>query len=198
MEAYRELHRHKRNEEKRQQLLSCFQQIWTANNIFGTLNGTTIKWHLVPHEAYLPQDLGAWNAMPIRINRLSPSPDLEAEFTAQENFQDHIQSFLDEIGDNWQPPVADPPTQSQEESDLEERSEPSTHPHLDTDSATQLHTTPTGEAEGAEPRLSNHFTPQIATAERETEGALPRPRIPVGVSNQHSRSLARPAQQQTW
>jgi exonuclease III len=113
MEAYKELHRHKRNEEKRQQMISCFQKIWTANNIFGTLDGTRIKWKLTPHEEFLPQALGAWNATPIRINRLSPSPDPEAEFTAQENFQDQIQSFLDDIGNNWQPPEAARHTQEE-------------------------------------------------------------------------------------
>ena len=34
MEAYKELFRHKRNEEKRQEVISCFQQIWTKEQIF--------------------------------------------------------------------------------------------------------------------------------------------------------------------
>jgi hypothetical protein len=37
MEAYKELFRHKRNEEKRQEIISCFQTIWTKENIFGKL-----------------------------------------------------------------------------------------------------------------------------------------------------------------
>lgn len=65
--------------------------------------GGDIKWHLTPHQAFLPEALGAWTTMPIQINRTSPSPDLEAEFTAQPNFQAQVQSFLDEIGANWQP-----------------------------------------------------------------------------------------------
>jgi hypothetical protein len=48
IEAFKELHRHKRNEEKRQQQISCFQKIWTAFNIFGRLGDTGIKWHLTP------------------------------------------------------------------------------------------------------------------------------------------------------
>ena len=44
MEAYKELHRHKRNEEKRQEQISCFQKVWTQFNIFGRLSGTNIKW----------------------------------------------------------------------------------------------------------------------------------------------------------
>lgn len=38
---------------------------------------------------------------PIRIHRLSPSPDLDAEFTAQPDFQERVQAFLDEIGNNF-------------------------------------------------------------------------------------------------
>ena len=34
MEAYKELFRHKRNEEKRQELINCFQQIWTQEHIW--------------------------------------------------------------------------------------------------------------------------------------------------------------------
>ena len=44
MEAYKELFRHARNEEKRQELISCFQQVWTAANIFGRARGNDIKW----------------------------------------------------------------------------------------------------------------------------------------------------------
>ena len=107
IEAYKELHRHKRNEEKRQEQIACFKQIWTAAQIFGRLRGGEIKWHLTPHPEFLPQALGAWTATPIRINRLSPSPDLEAEFTAQSNFQAQVQSFLNDIGANWQPAERD-------------------------------------------------------------------------------------------
>lgn len=90
IEAFKELHRHKRNEEKRQEQIACFKQIWTAAQIFGRLRGGEIKWHLTPHPEFLPQALGAWTATPIQVNRLSPSPDLEAEFTAQPNFQAQV------------------------------------------------------------------------------------------------------------
>ena len=68
MEAYKELHRHKRNEEKRQEQITCFQKIWTAASIFGRLRGSNIKWNLTPHQAFLPQELSAWTIPPIRIN----------------------------------------------------------------------------------------------------------------------------------
>ena len=59
MEAYKELFRHKRNEEKRHELINCFQQIWTAENIFGRLQNNTIKWNVTPHQEFLPRELGA-------------------------------------------------------------------------------------------------------------------------------------------
>lgn len=49
MEAYKELSRHKRNEEKKQELITCFQKSWTTTGIFGRLSGTIIKWNLTPH-----------------------------------------------------------------------------------------------------------------------------------------------------
>ena len=59
MEAYKELFRHKRNEEKRQEVISCFQQIWTKENIFGRLQGNTIKWNIVPPQEFLPKETGS-------------------------------------------------------------------------------------------------------------------------------------------
>jgi hypothetical protein len=103
MEAYKEFFRHKRNEEKRQELINCFQQIWTSENIFGRLQGNTIKWNITPHQEFLPQELGAWTVPPIRINRLSPSPDIEAEFAARPDFSNLVDEFLHNVGDNWQP-----------------------------------------------------------------------------------------------
>jgi hypothetical protein len=100
MEAFKELHRHKRNEEKRQEQISCFRQIWTSGNIFGRSNGDDIKWNLTPPQEFLPQELGAWVVPPIRIHRTSPSPDLEAEFVAQPDFADIVHNFLEEIGNN--------------------------------------------------------------------------------------------------
>lgn len=78
MEAYKELFRHKRNEEKRQEMISCFQKMWTSANIFGKLQGQNIKWNLTPHLEFLPMELGAWTTPPIQIHCLSPSPDIEA------------------------------------------------------------------------------------------------------------------------
>lgn len=54
IEAYKELHRHKRNEEKKREQIECFQQIWTAKQIFGRLRGDDIKWNLIPHQEFLP------------------------------------------------------------------------------------------------------------------------------------------------
>lgn len=102
MEAYKELFRHKRNEEKRQEAITCFQTIWTTANIFGRLGQAGIKWNLTPHQEFLPRNLGAWLVPPIRINRLSQSPDPEAEFTARTDFPDLVQNFLCDIGTNWQ------------------------------------------------------------------------------------------------
>ena len=116
MEAYKELHRHKRNEEKRQELLACFRKIWTVSNIFGRVSGTEIKWNLTPPQEFLPQELGAWMAQPTRITRLSPSPDPEAEFTAHPDFQLRVQEFLDDIGSNFPlPPGTHSSSQSQRE-----------------------------------------------------------------------------------
>lgn len=104
MEAYKELFRHKRNEEKRQEMIGCFQTIWTAANVFGRLGGTGIKWNITPHQEFLPKDLGAWTVPPINTNRLSPSPDVEAKFAARADFPDLVQEFLQGIGDNWRAP----------------------------------------------------------------------------------------------
>ena len=103
MEAFKELHRHKRNEEKRQEQIACFQQIWTIGNIFGRLTDSGIKWNFIPPQEFLPKELAAWMIPPIRINRLSPSPDLEADFMAQTDFADRVQDFLNEIGNRWRP-----------------------------------------------------------------------------------------------
>ena len=104
MEAYKELFRHKRNEEKRQELISCFQKIWTAENMFGRLQGSNIKWNITPPQEFLPRELGAWTVPPIRINRLSPSPDIEAEFVARADFGNLVDDLLRNAGNLWQPP----------------------------------------------------------------------------------------------
>lgn len=62
MEAYKELFRHTRNEEKQQQLIACFSKDWTTSEIFGRLRGGEIKWNLTPHKEFLPLELGAWTS----------------------------------------------------------------------------------------------------------------------------------------
>lgn len=94
MEAYKELFRYKRNEEKRQEAITCFQQIWTAENIFGKFQGGIIKWNITLAQKFLPKELGAWTIPPIRIHRLSPSPDLKAEFMAKPDFDRLVDAFL--------------------------------------------------------------------------------------------------------
>lgn len=106
MEAYKELFRHKRNEEKRHEMISCFQQVWTASSIFGHLGNSGIKWHIIPHQEFLTRDLGAWTTPPIRIIRPSPSPDIEAEFTARPDFQTLVQDFIQGVANT----VRDPPS----------------------------------------------------------------------------------------
>ena len=127
MEAYKELFRHKRNEEKRQEMISCFQQIWTAENMFGRLHMDTIKWNITPPQEFLPRELGAWTVPPIRINRLSPSPDLEAEFAARPDFAHLVDEFLQNAGNAWQPARAN----ASEEEEAECSHLPYTAPHQD-------------------------------------------------------------------
>ena len=103
MEAYKELFRHARNEEKRQELISCFQKVWTQAEIFGRMRGGVLKWNLTPHPEFLPADLGAWNSSPIRMNRPSPSPDPEAEFSARPDLPDLIDEFLNGINNSQIP-----------------------------------------------------------------------------------------------
>ena len=67
------------------------------------MQGNTIKWNITPHQEFLPGELGAWTVPPIRINRLSPSPDIEAEFVARSNFDALVDNFLRSVGSNWQP-----------------------------------------------------------------------------------------------
>lgn len=103
MEAYKELFRHKRNEEKRHELISCFQLVWTTDSIFGRMREGDIRWHLTPPKEFLPEDLAAWTATPIRIHRTSPSPDVEADFVAHSDFSQRVSDFLQDIADNLPP-----------------------------------------------------------------------------------------------
>ena len=59
MEAYKELFRHKMNEEKQQEMITCFQQVWTASNIFGRMGNSGIRWNVLPHQEFLTRDLAA-------------------------------------------------------------------------------------------------------------------------------------------
>jgi hypothetical protein len=125
MEAYRELFRHARNEEKRQEAIACFRTVWTASNIFGRLQQGDIKWNLTPHKEFLLEFLAAWTAPPIRIHRLSPSPDTDAELAARPDFGNLVDSFIQNIADSIQrqapevehnpDPQADTTNQEQEE-----------------------------------------------------------------------------------
>ena len=103
MEAYKELFRHKRNEEKRHEMITCFQQIWTQSNIFGRMSNLGIKWHVTPHQEFLTRDLGAWTTPPLRVIRTSPSPDIDAEFTTRPDFQTLVQAFVQNIANNIPP-----------------------------------------------------------------------------------------------
>ena len=162
MEAYKELHRHKRNEEKRQEQISCFQQVWTAKDIFGRLENHDIKWHLTPPPEFLPQELGAWMAPPINILRRSPSPDSEADFAAQPDFSDLVQEFLQEIGNNFPLPShnteeRDPP-QSQQTQHGEDNSPT---PPLEKDPTNLASTSRTSDGANGHP----HHTGPPTTAE---------------------------------
>ena len=53
MEAYKELFRHKRNEEKQHEMITSFQRIWIASNTFGRKGNSGIKWHVTPHPKLL-------------------------------------------------------------------------------------------------------------------------------------------------
>jgi hypothetical protein len=103
MEAYKELFRHACNEEKQQELISCFQRVWPASNIFGRHRNGDIKWNIIPPKSFLPKDLGAWNAPPIHIHQLSPSPNVEAEFAAHTNFDHLVVEFIQDATNQWQP-----------------------------------------------------------------------------------------------
>lgn len=100
MKAYKELFWHAKNEEKKQELIACFQKVWTQAEIFGRLKGGNLKWNLTSHRDFLPAELGAWNSSPICINRLSPSPYLEAEFLARPDLSDLIDNFIQGVSNN--------------------------------------------------------------------------------------------------
>ena len=120
MEAYRELLRQPRSEEKKQELISCFQKVWTQSNIFGRLHNGDLKWNITPPASFLPVELGAWNAIPIRIQRFSPSLDPEAEFVARQDFANLVDELIQDVASAWQPaephhpsaPNTDSPAQS--------------------------------------------------------------------------------------
>ena len=124
MEAYKKNFRYKINEEKRHEAICCFQQIWTEGSVFGRLQNNKLKWNVTSPPEFLPEDLAAWTTPPIRINRLSPSPDLEAEFVARPDFSNLVDQFLQNVGKDWQPA----PTATEDESGPAT----STNPHYTT------------------------------------------------------------------
>ena len=78
---------------------------------------------------FLPVELGAWNSSPIRINRLSPLPDPEAEFLARPDPSDIINDFIQEVSNNRNPPAPEEAPEQQDTLQLAERA---------TDAATKL------------------------------------------------------------
>lgn len=110
MEAYKELFRHKRNEEKRHEMITCFEKIWTVASIFGRASNTGIKWNTTPNLQFLPRELGAWITPPIRIHRTSPSPEPEADFVTAPDFENQVHDFVQGIANNWRPPDPDEET----------------------------------------------------------------------------------------
>ena len=145
METYKELYRHNKNEEKQQELINCFEKIWTASNIFGRLGGTRIKSNVTPHMEFLPRELGAWMVPPIRVQRLSPSPDLEAKFVARPDFPDLVHDFLQGISNNRQAPSPMIENSAQEPNSTERGRETGENTHLGEmleNSQRNLHLTP--------------------------------------------------------
>ena len=157
MEAYKELFRHNRNEEKRQELISCFQKIWTQAEIFARLRGGDLKWNLTPHKDFLPIELGAWMTPPIRINRTSPSPDPEAEFTARADFSEQVDEFLQGIINNMGNP--DPPIPAAAQDNQENYHQPAGSPRGQANAEVN-HRDPPRTDEQASPQPAQH--PQLA------------------------------------
>ena len=166
MEAYKELFRHKRNEEKRQEAISCFQQIWTNGNIFGRLHNNHIKWNVTPPAEFLPKELAAWTTPPIRVHRLSPSPDPEAEFAARPDFATLVDEFLRSVGETVQPiPAA-------AVNDAHQEDTPPAYPHSEQDAhiphdkpmtpQPSTSTEATGEKDSDEAEQSSHVTGQCS------------------------------------
>lgn len=144
MEAYKELFKHQRNEERRHEIIHFFQIIWTKAKIFRRLGRLGIKWNLIPHPEFLLKDLGAWTARPIQIHQASQSPDGEAEFTARPDFQNRVNDFIQNIGRNWHPPpnnpnkeTPEPHTQSWQQTPTSSRHD-RTHERIECDEGPRL------------------------------------------------------------
>jgi hypothetical protein len=76
--------------------------VWTQGNIFGRCTRERIGRNLTPSEDFLPKEFGAWNAPPICIKRLSPSPDFEAKLMTRANFDKLVKDFINDTMKNWQ------------------------------------------------------------------------------------------------
>ena len=77
--------------------MDCRKHVWPTP-------GNTIKWNITLPQVFLQRELGAWNVRPIRINRLSSSPDIEVEFASRPDFANMVDEFLQSVGNTWQPP----------------------------------------------------------------------------------------------
>ena len=172
---------HKRNEEKRQEQIACFQQVWTAGEIFGRLGNDDIKWNLTPPSTFLPQELGAWLAPPISILRRSPSPDSEADFVAQPDFATRVQDFLDEIGRNvplpprtisQETPHQSPGSQTQGGDEMPQDQQASSHRTTSTANSTQLTPNPAQHVSREVPPATELPSLQQATRSREPLSTL--------------------------
>lgn len=112
MEAYKELFRYKRNEEKRQEAISCFQQIWTMKTYLADCTTTSSGTSLHPQSS----NLRSWQLGPHRLlvsGALSPSPDPEADFVARPDFANLVDEFLRSAEEAVLPAQAEPDTASQ-------------------------------------------------------------------------------------
>lgn len=93
-----------KEQKKRQELMTCFQKVWTIANLFGRASRGSIRWNLTPPQVFLPKEFGAWIAQPIRIHHLLPSPNPNAKFTARMDLENLIDDFLQEAASTWRPP----------------------------------------------------------------------------------------------
>lgn len=78
MEVWNSIGRHKRSPERLAQLVQLFQNIWTDEGIFGTMDSGKPRWNIIPPSLYLPQTLASQIPDPFRqipIRNRSPDRD---------------------------------------------------------------------------------------------------------------------------